>query len=174
MKLATGAYGSAIVRKKSKPVKKLLLLVFLLLAFQSKAASTIIYADSSAQIENLRKVQVVYSRGRFSVEDRFAYKLSKEDFEEQYAFNDTARAVIRLFFQKRTAALRLGSAMGLPLLIVSAAGTKRTQTVSLRGVSAPKTSYEPFVVPALIGIGAVWVYVLIKAGHFSKKSLLER
>jgi hypothetical protein len=172
MTLTTQACISAIGLGLSKPIKNLLILAFLLLAFQSVAAISV-YADSASQKENLRKVKVVYSSGKFSVEDKVDYKLKKANFEEQYAFNDTAKAVIRLFFQKRMAALTIAAAMGVPLALVRAAGTQDTRTVSLRGGVTTSRQYGSSVVPLLVVIGTAEIYAFSKASRFSRKRLLE-
>ncbi|RPD46989.1 hypothetical protein DNI29_12580 [Hymenobacter sediminis] len=89
----------------------------------------------------------------------YEYRLSELGFEETYGFNDTARAVIRLYYAKWKTGLRIMQFSGAPVPIVSVLGKHYNPDPRTGGVAPNYNSYyyDPWVAPvafSLLGVSA--------------------
>jgi hypothetical protein len=97
------------------------------------------------------------------------FKLTKNAHLEQYGFNDTARAVINLYFTKRKGTQVLAySNLGF-LAVIRAAGQEEKSPLD----PSSEVSYKPWVIPALVVAGGVAVSSFVRLDVWSLKSLMK-
>jgi hypothetical protein len=113
------------------------------------------------------------------------YKLSRETFEEAYAFNDTARAIIRLYYAKWNTGRNIMRFAAIPVPIVAIAGRHYEPNPATYGASPNYNAYyyDSWVAPtafSLLGVsvfGMVWaisngrdqLYQVIRHYHATRK-----
>lgn len=122
------------------------------------------------QRQNLKNAPVRYESGGYRLVSTESYKLTKDELITRYAFNDTARAVINLYFERRTLGrVLIGLAGGL-LPPARFAG----QEQQVAGQDASGTSYRPWV---YVAAGMSMATLVTGLGHyaaFDRKSLVEK
>lgn len=128
--------------------------------------------DSSINRKNLRAIKTV---------GPVNYKLTYLAFLENYTFDDTSKALVRLFYRKRrntywgSLGIWIGSALvGLTGTryedkIVAGSPQGGTQIVQKNGQSVTQPWVAPFV---FAGMGLNATYVTVRLTTFSKKKLL--
>ena len=105
------------------------------------------------------------------------FKLSEGAFEDAYAFNDTARALIRMRYSKRNTGLNIARLVLIPAPILGLIGRHKEPTVSVVGntvtISPNSYYYDPWVAPAVYSLLGVSLGGLILAGNHGRDKLYE-
>ena len=102
-----------------------------------------------------------------------AFRLSEDAFLTTYGFNDTARAIIKLYYRKWGAGKRIIYIAGLPASAVTAVG--RHYDMGPYGVTPNYNSYtyDPWVAPVISTLLAGSVYGFIKATKWNRRQLYQ-
>lgn len=103
------------------------------------------------------------------------YRFSRAGFEDAYAFNDTARAIIRLYYAKWTTGLRIMKYTGYPVPVITAVGRHyepdpRTYNVA---PNYSKYYYDPWVAPVAFSMLGVSTFGFIKATSYNRRALYK-
>ncbi|WP_139924415.1 hypothetical protein [Hymenobacter sp. DG01] len=103
----------------------------------------------------------------------YEYRLTVRGFEETYGFNDTARAVIRLYFAKWKTGLRIMQFAGAPVPIVSVLGKHYNPDPRTGGVAPNYSSYyyDPWVAPVAFSLLGVSAFGFGKTTVWNRKQL---
>lgn len=103
------------------------------------------------------------------------YKLTREAFEDAYAFNDTARAIIRMRYAKRNTGLNIARWVLVPVPLLALAGRHQNPTVSVTSttvtVSPNSYYYDSWVAPMAYSFLGASLAGLILAGNHSREQL---
>ena len=103
------------------------------------------------------------------------YKLTREAFEDAYAFNDTARAIIRMRYAKRNTGLNIARWAPLPVPLLALIGRHQNPTVTVTNttvtVSPNSYYYDSWVAPTAFSLLGVSLAGLILAGNHSREQL---
>lgn len=103
------------------------------------------------------------------------YRLSVAGFQDAYGFNDTARAVINLYYAKWKTGLKIMRYAGYPVPVATALGRHYEPDPRTGGV-APNYSkyyYDPWVAPVAFGLLGVSAFGLVRATLFNRRALYE-
>ena len=103
------------------------------------------------------------------------YRLSAAGFQDAYGFNDTARAVINLYYAKWKTGLKIMRYAGYPVPVATALGRHYEPDPRTYGV-APNYSkyyYDPWVAPVAFSLLGVSAFGFIKATLFNRRALYE-
>ncbi len=95
------------------------------------------------------------------------YKLTEEDFQQHYAANDTAAAIIHLYFTKRNKGLLLNQIFGTAGVAVSTVDRVQQQQQAPYGQTAT-AERAAWVMPALLATVPVAIGGLIYAANWSR------
>lgn len=101
------------------------------------------------------------------------YRLSRAGFEDAYGFNDTARAIIRLYYGKWNTGRHIMQFAGAPVPLVAVLGRHYEPDPRTYG-AAPNYSayyYEPWVAPVVYSLLGVSAFGFIKATVFNRRQL---
>ncbi|MCA8832624.1 hypothetical protein [Hymenobacter pini] len=104
----------------------------------------------------------------------YEFRLTEASFEEAYGFNDTARAVIRLYYSKWNTGRRIMQFAGYPVPLVSAVGRHMGETTTSSGVIVPNAGtyyYDPWVAPVAFSLLGVSAFGLGKATAWNRRQL---
>jgi hypothetical protein len=101
------------------------------------------------------------------------YRLSRAGFEDAYAFNDTARAIIRLYYSKWNTGRNIMRFAGAPVPVITAVGRHYEPDPRTYGVAPDysKYYYDPWVAPMAYSLLGVSVFGLIKATTYNRRQL---
>lgn len=101
------------------------------------------------------------------------FRLSEEEFGNTYGFNDTARAVIRLYYHKWNTGRRIMYIVGIPAAPITAVG--RHYDTGPYGVAPNYQSYyyDPWVAPVVYSLLAGSAFGLIKATKWNRRQLYQ-
>lgn len=101
------------------------------------------------------------------------YRLSKASFEDVYAFNDTARAIIRLYYSKWNIGRNIMRFAGAPVPVIAAVGRHYEPDPRTYGVTPNynKYYYDPWVAPMAYSLLGVSAFGLIKATTYNRRQL---
>ncbi|UOQ76080.1 hypothetical protein MUN84_15915 [Hymenobacter sp. 5516J-16] len=104
---------------------------------------------------------------------QYEYRLSELGFEETFGFNDTARAVIRLYYAKWKTGRQIMQFAGAPIPIVSVLGKHYNPDPRTGGVAPNYSSYyyDPWVAPVAYSLLGVSAFGLVKATVWNRKQL---
>jgi hypothetical protein len=123
------------------------------------------------QRDNLLQVESRFENGKYRVLSSSSYKLPKHTFIELYAFNDTARAIVNLYFERHAhSRIIFGTALGI-LTMIRVAGPVQSETI---GPPPATTTYHPWVYPALGVAGVTTIAGVLYQESYNRKSLLEK
>jgi hypothetical protein len=101
------------------------------------------------------------------------FRLSEEEFGSTYGFNDTAQAVIRLYYRKWNAGRRIMYIAGIPAGPVVAVGRHYETGPYGVGVNYQKYYYDPWVAPVTYSLLAGSAFGLIKATKWNRRHLYQ-
>ena len=98
------------------------------------------------------------------------YKLSRAGFEDAYAFNDTARAIIRLYYAKWNTGRNIMRVAAIPVPVITAIGRHYEPNPATYGASPNYNAYyyDSWVAPmafSLLGISAFGMICAINNGR---------
>ena len=103
------------------------------------------------------------------------YKLSREAFEDAYAFNDTARAIIRMRYSKRNTGLNIARWAPVPVPLLALIGRHQNPTVTVTNttvtVSPNSYYYDSWVYPMAYSFLGGSLAGLILAANHSREQL---
>lgn len=123
------------------------------------------------QRDNLLRVESRFENGKYQVTSASSYKLPKHTIIEQYAFNDTARAIVHMYFERHAhSRIIFGASLGI-ITLIRVAGPVQPETI---GPPPAKTTYQPWVYPALGVAGATTIAGMLYQQSYNRKSLLEK
>lgn len=101
------------------------------------------------------------------------YRLSAASFEDAYGFNDTARAIIRLYYSRLKSGRQIMQFAGAPVPVVAALG-RHYEPDPRTYNAAPNYSkyyYDPWVPPVAYGLLAVSLFGAIRAISHNRSTL---
>lgn len=98
------------------------------------------------------------------------YKLSRAGFEDAYAFNDTARAIIRLYYAKWKTGRSIMRFAAIPVPVITAVGRHYEPNPATYGASPNYNAYyyDSWVAPmaySLLGVSAFGVIRAVNNGR---------
>jgi hypothetical protein len=97
------------------------------------------------------------------------FKVSRGAYLDYYGYNDTARAIINMYFTKRKGTKIIAySNLGF-LTLIRVAGQEETSPLDPNA----DVKYKPWVVPAVVAAGSVAIFSLIRADAWSLRSLVK-
>lgn len=102
-----------------------------------------------------------------------AYRLTERGFDDAYGFNDTARAVIHLFYAKWKAGKKIMRFAGAPVPVVSVLGKHYNPDPRTYNVAPNYSSYyyDPWVPPVAYSLLAVSAFGFGKATKWNRRQL---
>ena len=101
------------------------------------------------------------------------YRLSPQEFEDTYGFNDTAKAIVRLYSGRLKSGLRIMRYAGVPVPVITALGRHYEPDPRTNNV-APNYSkyyYDPWVPPLAYSLLAVSAFGSIRALTHNRQQL---
>ncbi|OGX83852.1 hypothetical protein BEN48_03565 [Hymenobacter glacialis] len=101
------------------------------------------------------------------------YRLSARGFEDAYGFNDTARAVIQLYYARWNTGLKIMKYAGYPVPVATALGRHYEPDPRTYG-AAPNYSkyyYDPWVAPVAFSLLGISTFGFIKATTYNRRQL---
>lgn len=103
------------------------------------------------------------------------YRISETEFERTYGFNDTARAIIHLYYAKWNTGRNIAQFAGAPGSLAVALGRHYDTYPNSYGTVPDygKYYYDPWVAPVVYSSLAAVVFGLIKAGRHSRRNLYD-
>lgn len=102
-----------------------------------------------------------------------AFRLSEDAFLDTYGFNDTARAIIRLYYAKWTAGKLIMYIAGTPASAVTALGRHYEPGPYGAGVNYNAYYYDPWVGPVVSTLLAGTIFGLVKATKWNRRQLYQ-
>ncbi|MDO7846616.1 hypothetical protein Q5H92_09630 [Hymenobacter sp. M29] len=102
--------------------------------------------------------------------DKSDYKLSRAGFEDAYAFNDTARAIIRMYYAKWNSGRKIMRFAAIPVPVVTLVGRHYEPNPATYGASPNYNAYyyDSWVAPtafSLLGVSAFGVIRAVSNGR---------
>ncbi|CAA9289025.1 MAG: hypothetical protein AVDCRST_MAG56-4527 [uncultured Cytophagales bacterium] len=123
-----------------------------------------------AQRQNLHKVPARYESGRYRLVSTESYKLPKSELMARYAFNDTARALVNLYFERHAEGRIFSGVTLATTALVHAAGKEEPPL----GQDYATITYKPWTYPAL-GVAVIsCIAGFVHQSNFDRKSLVEK
>lgn len=101
----------------------------------------------------------------------YEFRLSELGFEETYGFNDTARAVIRLYYAKWKTGRQIMQFVGAPAPVVSVLGRHYRADPATGAVPNSSYYYDPWVAPVAYSLLGGSAFGLIKATVWNRRQL---
>lgn len=101
------------------------------------------------------------------------YRLSAGGFQDAYGFNDTARAVINLYYAKWKTGLKIMRYAGYPVPVVGVLGRHYEPNPATYGASPnySKYYYDPWVAPVAYSLLGISAFGFIKATRYNRRAL---
>ncbi|WP_152559977.1 hypothetical protein [Hymenobacter sp. IS2118] len=101
------------------------------------------------------------------------YRLSERGFEDAYGFNDTARAVIQLYYARWKTGLTIMKYAGYPVPVATALGRHYEPNPRTYGASPnySKYYYDSWVAPVVFSLLGVSTFGFIKATIYNRRQL---
>ncbi|MFD2718285.1 hypothetical protein ACFST9_06135 [Hymenobacter monticola] len=102
-----------------------------------------------------------------------AYRLTERGFDDAYGFNDTARAVIHLFYAKWKTGKKIMQYAGVPVPVVSVVGKHYNPDPRTYNVAPNYSSYyyDPWVAPVAFSLLGVSAFGFGKATKWNRRQL---
>jgi hypothetical protein len=103
------------------------------------------------------------------------YKLSRAGFEDAYAFNDTARAIIRLYYAKWNTGRNIMRAAAIPVPVATIVGRHYEPNPATYGASPNYNAYyyDSWVAPVAFSLLGVSVFGMICAVNNGRDQLYQ-
>lgn len=101
------------------------------------------------------------------------FRLTEDAFTATYGFNDTARAIIRLYYAKWETGKRIMYIAGAPASLVTALGRHYEAGPYGAGVNYASYYYDPWVAPVVSTLLAGTIFGFIKATKWNRRQLYE-
>lgn len=144
-------------------IYKCLLIIFIVLAVSQLRVS--------AQDINEQRINV--SRLDTSKLSKDQFRLSKKTYLDVYGFNDTATALINLYFAKRKGTqITAYSNLGF-LAFIRAAGEEESSPLDPNFNPNAKPSYKTWVLPAVGVAGIVALSLIVRSYEWSLENLVK-
>lgn len=122
------------------------------------------------QRQNLHNVQARYESGRYRLTSTGSYKLPKSELMARYAFNDTARALVNLYFERHAEGKIFSGTTLATTALVHAVGKEEPPI----GQDYATITYKPWTYPAL-GVALIsCIAGFVHQSNFDRKSLVEK
>ena len=104
-----------------------------------------------------------------------AFRLSQRGFYDAYGFNDTARAVINLFYAKWGMGKKIMHYAGVPVPVASVLGKHYNPDPATYGAAPNYSSYyyDPWVAPVAYSLLATSAFGLGKATKWNRRQLYQ-
>ena len=105
------------------------------------------------------------------------YRLSEGAFEDAYAFNDTARAIIRMRYSKRNTGLNIMRIAAIPVPLVALIGRHKNPTVTVTSstvtIDPNSYYYDSWVAPTAFSLLGVSLAGLILSANHGREQLYQ-
>lgn len=103
------------------------------------------------------------------------YKLSRAGFEDAYAFNDTARAIIRMYYAKWRTGLRIMRCAAIPVPVATAVGRHYEPNPATYGITPNYNAYyyDSWVAPTAFSLLGVSVFGMVRAINNGRDQLYQ-
>ncbi|MCC3153896.1 hypothetical protein Q3A66_13290 [Hymenobacter sp. BT770] len=103
------------------------------------------------------------------------YKLSRAGFEDAYAFNDTARAIIRLYYAKWKTGRNIMRFAAIPVPVITAVGRQYEPNPATYGASPNYNAYyyDSWVAPMAFSLLGVSAFGVIRAVNNGRDQLYQ-
>ena len=107
--------------------------------------------------------------------EKSQYKLSRAGFEDAYAFNDTARAIIRMYYAKWNTGRNIMRFAAIPVPIVTIVGRHYEPNPATYGVTPNYNAYyyDSWVAPTAFSLLGVSVFGMIRAVNNGRDQLYQ-
>ena len=104
-----------------------------------------------------------------------AFRLTQRGFYDAYGFNDTARAVINLFYAKWGSGRKIMQFAGAPVPVITALGKHYNPDPATYGVAPNYSSYyyDPWVAPMAYSLLGISAFGLGKATKWNRRQLYQ-
>ncbi len=151
-------------------MKYILLIILGFVWFLSPVYAQEITIDTVANRKNVQAAVAL---------DKSFYKMNHEQFFINYAFDDTSRALINLYFRKRITSKYVFMGICLATIPVSLAGSKEEKVCIAPPVGGycraeTQRTYEPWVTPVVLPVlGGSLIYYIARHTRYSNKKLLQ-
>ena len=103
------------------------------------------------------------------------YKLSRAGFEDAYAFNDTARAIIRMYYAKWNTGRNIMRFAGIPVPVVTIIGRHYEPNPATYGATPNYNAYyyDSWVAPTAFSLLGISVFGMIRAASNGRDQLYQ-
>ena len=103
------------------------------------------------------------------------YKLSRAGFEDAYAFNDTARAIIRMYYAKWRSGLNIMRFAAVPVPVATIVGRHYEPNPATYGVTPNYNAYyyDSWVAPLAFSLLGVSAFGMIRAVNNGRDQLYQ-
>ncbi|GAB3870250.1 hypothetical protein GCM10028824_18660 [Hymenobacter segetis] len=107
--------------------------------------------------------------------DKSEYKLSRAGFEDAYAFNDTARAIIRMYYAKWNTGRNIMRFAAIPVPVVSLVGRHYEPNPATYGVTPNYNAYyyDSWVAPTAFSLLGISAFGMIRAVSNGRDQLYQ-
>jgi hypothetical protein len=107
--------------------------------------------------------------------DKSEYKLSRAGFEDAYAFNDTARAIIRMYYAKWNTGRNIMRFAAIPVPVVTVVGRHYEPNPATYGVTPNYNAYyyDSWVAPMAFSLLGVSVFGMVRAINNGRDQLYQ-
>jgi hypothetical protein len=103
------------------------------------------------------------------------YKLSRAGFEDAYAFNDTARAIIRMYYAKWNTGRNIMRFAGIPVPVVTIIGRHYEPNPATYGATPNYNAYyyDSWVAPTAFSLLGISVFGMIRTASNGRDQLYQ-